>query len=398
VSFALPTKQLSDIATKIDYGVTASASTIDTGTKFLRITDIQDGSVEWPSVPFCEAPGDKLRSARLDDGDIVFARTGATTGKSFLIKSPPDGAVFASYLIRVKPSPSIDAGYLAHFFQSSGYWNQIKKKTQGAAQGGVNATSLSELEIPFPRLDEQRRIASILDKADALRRKRRRALELLDSLPQAIFLEMFGDLTRRERFKAMRLVDCCISSDDIRCGPFGTQLYQSDFQNSGIPLWGIKHVNAQFSTPTVEFLSPAKAENLKNYALLPDDLVMTRKGTIGNVAVYPHDGRNGIMHSDLLRVRLNAKIVTAPFMAAQLKFDPAITHQISLISGGAIMAGINVGKLKSIRVFVPPIDLQQKFVSLTGTATALKAKQSRDLDLQEANFMSLQHGAFSGQL
>jgi type I restriction enzyme, S subunit len=100
VRFAFPTRRLSELAKAIDYGVTASASVIDTGTKFLRITDIQNGSVEWSAVPFCEVPEDKRKSARLNDGDIVFARTGATTGKSFLIKSPPKGAVFASYLIR----------------------------------------------------------------------------------------------------------------------------------------------------------------------------------------------------------------------------------------------------------------------------------------------------------
>lgn len=207
MNFDFPTRQLSDLAAEIDYGVTASASSIDTGTKFLRITDIQDGSVEWGDVPFCEASESKLRSARLDDGDIVFARTGATTGKSFLIKSPPAGAVFASYLIRVRPSPSVDPGYLAHFFQSSQYWIQISKKTQGAAQGGVNATSLGEIKIPLPPLDEQRRIAAILDKADALRRKRKRALSLLDNLPQAIFQEMFGDLVETAKGQTSSLGD-----------------------------------------------------------------------------------------------------------------------------------------------------------------------------------------------
>jgi type I restriction enzyme, S subunit len=193
VNVAFRTRRLGDVATKIDYGVTASASADDNGTKFLRITDIQDGAVDWRAVPFCMAPQNRLRSAKLSDGDIVFARTGATTGKSFLIQSPPDGAVFASYLIRVRPAASIDSAFLAQFFQSRSYWSQIRQKTQGATLGGVNATSLSEIEIPLPPLDEQRRIAAILGRADTLRRKRKRALGLLDNLTQSIFLEMFGD-------------------------------------------------------------------------------------------------------------------------------------------------------------------------------------------------------------
>ncbi len=186
------TVRLAEIADRIDYGVTASAARESVGPKFLRITDIQDGTVDWSTVPFCTAPAKKLAAAALMDGDIVFARTGATTGKSFRVSEPPKGAVFASYLIRVRPSARIESRYLSHFFRTSDYWNQIASKSQGAAQEGVNATKLADLSIPLPPLDEQRRIATILDKADALRQKRKRAIALLETLTQSIFLEMFG--------------------------------------------------------------------------------------------------------------------------------------------------------------------------------------------------------------
>ncbi|MGO7537939.1 hypothetical protein ACC680_05045 [Rhizobium ruizarguesonis] len=90
--------QLGELSEAIDYGVTASANFSDGDAKFLRITDIQDNKVDWATVPYCAAPAKKLANAMLRDGDIVFARTGATTGKSFLLKKPPSHAVFASYL------------------------------------------------------------------------------------------------------------------------------------------------------------------------------------------------------------------------------------------------------------------------------------------------------------
>jgi type I restriction enzyme S subunit len=161
------------------------------GPRFLRITDIQNGSVNWSSVPFCEANGRKLDSARLKQGDIVFARTGATTGKSFLIRQCPEATVFASYLIRVRPSREVDPSFLAHFFDSPDYWNQINLKAAGAAQPGVNSSKLKELRVPFPPLAEQKRIAAILDQADALRRMRHRAIERLNDIGQAIFYDMF---------------------------------------------------------------------------------------------------------------------------------------------------------------------------------------------------------------
>lgn len=184
---------LGSISESVDYGLTASACHEPVGPKFLRITDLQNGSVEWNSVPWCKANEKKRQSAKLNIGDIVFARTGATTGKSFLIRECPEEAVFASYLIRVRLSNKADPRYIAHFFQTSDYWNQITQNARGAAQPGVNATKLKSLKIPLPSLVEQNRIADILDEADALRTKRRGALAQLDTLLKSTFIEMFGD-------------------------------------------------------------------------------------------------------------------------------------------------------------------------------------------------------------
>jgi type I restriction enzyme S subunit len=157
------TAALGEIAASVDYGLTASATPVPGGPKFLRITDIQDDHVDWNSIPFCKATDQEEKENSLAPGDIVFARTGATTGKSFLVRNCPERAVFASYLIRVRPSDQIDAVYLSKFFQSENYWSQIRKSARGAAQQGVNSTVLKELNVPFPPLEEQRRIAAIID-------------------------------------------------------------------------------------------------------------------------------------------------------------------------------------------------------------------------------------------
>jgi type I restriction enzyme, S subunit len=187
------TKSLGELAESVDYGVTASATQQPVGPKFLRITDIQDGTVNWESVPWCECDDRSSSEARLKPGDIVFARTGATTGKTFLIRECPTDTVFASYLIRVRVGGSVEPRYVNHFFQTPIYWVQIAKSARGVAQPGVNATTLKTLEIPLPPLAEQRRIAEVLDRAEALRAKRRAALVQLDSLTQSLFLDLFGD-------------------------------------------------------------------------------------------------------------------------------------------------------------------------------------------------------------
>ena len=153
---------LDDITDIIQYGHTESASTQKIGPKFLRITDIQDGQVDWSSVPYCKCSDAEHQKYQLAPGDIVFARTGATTGKSYLIQSCPD-AVFASYLIRLRVADAIYSKYLSTFFESSSYWSQITQVKKGSAQPGVNAAILSTLRLPLAPLNEQHRIVEAIE-------------------------------------------------------------------------------------------------------------------------------------------------------------------------------------------------------------------------------------------
>jgi len=140
-------EELTHLVERIDYGHTASAVDAPSGPRFLRITDIQDEHVDWSSVPSCEIASREIDQYRLSPGDIVFARTGATTGKSYLIQKCPE-AVFASYLIRLRLRPGILPTYLFHFFQSADYWGQINQKKKGTGQPGVNSTILANSSCP----------------------------------------------------------------------------------------------------------------------------------------------------------------------------------------------------------------------------------------------------------
>jgi type I restriction enzyme S subunit len=135
---------------KISYGYTAKSSISFNGPKYLRITDIQEKSVNWHEVPNCEISKEEKSKFLLNPGDIVFARTGATTGKSFLIEEEVD-AVFASYLIRIRPRIEIlNPEFLYYFFQSSYYWDEIAGGISGSAQGGFNASKLQAMRVRFP--------------------------------------------------------------------------------------------------------------------------------------------------------------------------------------------------------------------------------------------------------
>ena len=158
-------RRLGQEAQKPEYGLTASAKIDVVGPKFLRITDITENGVKWYSVPYCKCTAQDEDAKRLYHDDIVFARIGATTGKSFIVKSP-ERAVFASYLIRIRAKESLIPDYLYHFFNSQAYWVQINANKGNTLKGGVNGSILSDLLVPKTTHAEQLEIAKILNTVD----------------------------------------------------------------------------------------------------------------------------------------------------------------------------------------------------------------------------------------
>lgn len=194
---------VTSICEKIHYGFTDSADQNGAGVKFLRISDIQDGRVDWASVPRCSLSLSSAHPYLLKKGDILFARTGGTVGKSYLIASDPPNAVFASYLIRLVPSAETFPAYIAAYFQSSTYWAQIGLNKTGL-KTNVNASILGALTIPLPPLPEQKRIVakieelfSELEAGEASLRKARRQLGVYR---QSLLKQAFeGKLTQKWR-------------------------------------------------------------------------------------------------------------------------------------------------------------------------------------------------------
>ncbi|HCD39051.1 MAG TPA: hypothetical protein DEQ77_10130 [Candidatus Omnitrophica bacterium] len=178
-----------DVCRHPEYGYTASAVEEPVGPKMLRITDIQEGRVLWDTVPYCRCPENMKNKFLLHRGDILFARTGATTGKSYLIEDCPE-TVFASYLIRIVTERQLDYRYLYFVFDSAIYWNQIKQKIGGSAQGGVNASLLSELQVPLPPIPEQKKIAEILLTIDSAIDKISQLIEKKKELKKGLMQEL----------------------------------------------------------------------------------------------------------------------------------------------------------------------------------------------------------------
>lgn len=151
-----------NLAYSIQYGYNAPAQ--ESGKiKMVRISDIQDNSVNWNSVPYCDISDEEIETYLLKKNDILFARTGGTVGKSFLVSNVPEDAIYAGYLIRTRYNNQLVPRYLKLFMESQLYWVQLQNgKTQGC-QPNCNGQTLSKMMIPIPPIEEQNRIVERLE-------------------------------------------------------------------------------------------------------------------------------------------------------------------------------------------------------------------------------------------
>jgi type I restriction enzyme, S subunit len=151
---------LSDYLEGTQYGYTASAKA-EGDTKLLRITDITEGKVNWETVPFCDC--NKPTNYLLKQDDILVARTGGTTGKSFIVKDVPSNVVYASYLIRLRIKNENNPEFISAYLNSYTYWSQLVELKRGAAQPNVNAEKLKKIVIPKCSPDVQNIYVSYLN-------------------------------------------------------------------------------------------------------------------------------------------------------------------------------------------------------------------------------------------
>lgn len=332
-------------------------------------------------------------------GDVLVAKITPCfeNGKATRTTSISRAIGFGSTEFHVlRAGREIDSSYLFHLLWNVKFRELGKNNMIGSAgQKRVPVDFLKRLEIPLPPLDEQRRIAAVLDKADALRRKRKRALDLLYSLTQSIFLEMFVE-RQPSTWKTRSVSDVSL---DIRTGPFGSQLLHSEFVETGICVLGIDNaVQNEFRWKESRFISSAKYQELRRYTVSPGDVLMTIMGTCGRCAIVPDDIPAAINTKHLCCITLNQKECLPEFMHAAFLLHPSVLRQLGVQAKGAVMPGLNMGIIKALSFPLPPLEMQKQFASRVATLRQMRCEVESAGTALAGLFASLQYRAFSGQL
>ena len=306
-----------------------------------------------------------------DDELVLLAEDGGNFGsKDKPIAYRVSGKCWVNNHAHVlKPKEGLDVNYLCYslmFYDVTGLVN-------GATRQKLTQADMRKMEIPFPPLDEQRKIAAVLDKVSDLIVKRRQQLDKLDELVKSRFIEMFGDpVDNPHGFRKVALSELA----EIRIGPFGSLLHKEDYIEGGHPLLNPSHiVDGKVAPDSKLTISDKKYDELEAYHLHTGDVVMGRRGEMGRCAVVPSEGF--LCGTGSLLIRTKGE-VTADYIQKTISF-PSFRKTIEDMAVGQTMPNLNVPIVSKFQIIKPPIEVQKnyyKFVAQTD-----KSKSFDDLEV-----------------
>ena len=354
------------------YGFTASTVQQDTGTQFLRITDIVPQLIDWNTVPYCQIQEKDREKYLLHKGDIVVARTGATVGYAKYIKEDVP-AVFASYLVRLLVnSIDVDRHYVGLCVESNLFKEYIQSISNGSAQPNANAQMISSFEINLPPLSTQHRIATILSRYDSLIENYQKQIKLLEEVAQRLYKEWFIDL-RFPGHENTKIIDgvpegwekkkLCELFSFVR-GKSYTSKELSDEGTIMVNLKNIQSFGGYKSDVEKHFIGTFKEEQ----TLMKGDLIMgvtdmtQERRLVGSVALIPDFKETATFSMDLIKL-ISFKLPNIYLYCAMRYGD--VSRQIAPLANGVNVLHLKPEAISNIEMVVASDSIIEKFVSYT---------------------------------
>jgi type I restriction enzyme S subunit len=274
-------------------------------------------------------------------------------------------------------------------------------QARGATIPHVDKYRLQEIALPKIELQEQRRIAAILDKADAIRRKRADIVSFANDLLKSAYVHLVGykhpDHSGWVPHRIEQVAEG--GKGSMRTGPFGSALRHSEFVEEGIAVLGIDNaVRNRFAWGERRFITREKYAEMKRYRVHPGDVIITIMGTTGRSAVVPDDIPEAITTKHLATITCDRAKILPEFLSFAIHSDPLIISQIQQANKGAIMDGLNLSIIRRLEIGLPPLSSQKAFVRCLKAVRRLIAKGESRIGGGDELFESLTQRAFRGEL
>ena len=340
----------------------------------------------------------------VEPGDVLFNATNSPdlVGKTAYLPGLEEPAVFSNHFLRLRPDPDrLDGRFLSHWLNVQFQRGRFKGMCrQWVNQATVNRDALLAMQIPLPPLPEQRRIAEILDKADALRAKRRAAFAQLDNLTQSIFLDMFRDpVTNPMGWEERHLPDLVSKRKHaLKRGPFGGALKKEIFVPEGFKVYEQRNVIYDDFDIGSYFIKTSDYERLAPFKVSSNNLLISCSGTIGRIAAVPLHAAPGVMNQALLKIDLDESIMLNSFFLFLWRSQSFEQQVLGMTHGTGMKNMKSMAELKGINFLVPPLNLQHRFAAIVESIEQQRARQRAHLAELDALFASLQQRAFRADL
>lgn len=376
--------------------------TNDEDVRVIRNGDIDThGNIRWSQLPTRSLSSSEVAKARIEKDDILLTTSGEC-GYVAIVDTDPSSITCATNFVRnLRCNRSLVAPrYLYHWLNRPTYRASLRPYIRGTTLKNLAVSSvLSESLVALPPLQEQRRIAAILDQADELRTKRRAASAHLEDLRKSIFLEMFaGNVSEDWELTTIDAV-ASASPGSIRTGPFGSQLLHSEFVDSGVAVLGIDNaVENEFRWARLRYISPDKYKSLARYTVQPGDVLITIMGTCGRCAIVPDDIPLAINTKHLCCITLDQRCCLPVFLHSYFLHHPVAKQYLRQTAKGAVMDGLNMGIIRRLPLKLPPLTLQEEYVRRISIIESITIAHSKSTSAFDSFFESLQHRAFRGEL
>ncbi len=382
------TKELGEVA-ELDRS-SISASEIEPGTNYLGLEHIESGGkiLDVPKVTNGELASSKFRFTA---DHLLYGKLRPYLAK---IALPTFSGICSTDIIPVLPGPNLDRRYLCYFLRQGSMVEYANSRAAGANLPRLSPKELAKIEIPLPPLAEQKRIAGILDAADALRAKRREALAQLDTLLQATFLDLFGDPVANPKGWERKPIEDILHPD--RPISYGI-LKPGDYEKDGIVMLRIQDIRGgRVSDDDLHRVPSSLSNQYKRTLLSGGEIVISLVGTIGLCALVPSRFAGSNVHRNLA-VLAPSKSIDSAFLFQQMDSDH-FQRQIRDTTKGGNQPLLNLGDLKRLLVLVPPINDQMRFRRFFESHERQKAAQCAHLAELDTLFAALQSRAFRGEL
>jgi type I restriction enzyme, S subunit len=341
-----------------------------------------------------------LKCTKVQEGDILISRMSDPIARACIIPELEHDLISAVDLSIVRVDSSIaDSKFIMFLCNSSIVREQAERLGRGTTRKRITRKALEKFQIPLPPLPIQKKIASILEKAESAREKRREANRLTDEFLKSTFLEMFGDPFFNEKKWPMDKIEQVCSHDNhaIKAGPFGSSLKKEIYREEGFKIYGQEQVIKDDFSYGNYYISSEKYNELENYKIKAGDILISLVGTYGKISIVPEKFEPGIINPRLMKITLNQDLILPIYFKFLLESE-GMKVQINNLSHGGTMGIINVGIIKSLRYPIPPMEIQIRFAEIIKKTERLKEKQCESEKKLDNLFNSLMQKAFRGDL